>query len=192
MNTVTHSLVAIACLSKPGETKRNAAVLLGSIIPDAWIFLFYGYNKLIVGHPSEHIWRTLYWQEPWTTLGAIFNSIPLYALIALVGLIAPVTTIAVFGAAALLHVALDFPVHAADAHAHFWPITMWRFQSPLSYWDPDHHGQIVSAVEAVVALGLGAILWQRFKSLAARLVLSGCVAAYLAVPIYFSLSLGQA
>ncbi|MEO1695045.1 MAG: cobalamin biosynthesis protein CobQ [Pseudomonadota bacterium] len=192
MNTITHTLVAAALLAKPGAPKRNAAVIAGATIPDLWLFLFYGYNKLVLGHPSETIWREIYWQPPWTDIGAIFNSMPLYTVFLLTGLLAPLPTITAFGAAALMHVSLDFPVHADDAHAHFWPFTMWRFQSPLSYWDPQHNGQLVSTIEGLVALALIALLWQRFSGKRVKLALILCAVSYLAVPVYFALSLGRA
>jgi hypothetical protein len=33
------------------------------------------------------------------------------------------------------HNILDFPMHAEDARPPFWPISKWRWKSPVSYWD---------------------------------------------------------
>jgi len=35
-----------------------------------------------------------------------------------------------------LHALFDFPLHHDDGHRHFWPFSEFRFDSPVSYWDP--------------------------------------------------------
>ena len=52
---------------------------------------------------------------------------------------------------ALLHVAGDFPVHHDDAHRHFFPLSDWRFASPVSYWDSSHYGDLFFPAELAVA-----------------------------------------
>ena len=73
-------------------------------------------------------------------------------------------------AAAILHLVLDFPLHHDDGRAHFWPLTSWVYESPLSYWDRNHHANLVAPVAAVLAVISGiAILregWKRWRSLA--------------------------
>ena len=61
--------------------------------------------------------------------------------------------IALFSAA-LVHLTLDFPLHNDDARAHFWPLTNWKFTSPVSYWDP---------LTMVISLGQSksALLWKQ-------------------------------
>ena len=38
--------------------------------------------------------------------------------------------------------------HRDDSHRHPYPLSDWRFISPLSYWDPVHHGQWLGLAEA--------------------------------------------
>ena len=52
----------------------------------------------------------------------------------------------------VLHSLLDLPVHNDDAHRHFFPLSNYRFISPISYWDPNHYGGIVSVVELLLVL----------------------------------------
>ena len=33
------------------------------------------------------------------------------------------------------HNVLDFPTHAEDARPPLWPLSKWRWKSPISYWD---------------------------------------------------------
>ena len=65
--------------------------------------------------------------------------------------------------AALLHLALDFPVHTHDARMHFWPISDWRFISPYSYWDQSHGGHIIGTIEIVLVILLAGYLIWNFK-----------------------------
>ena len=70
--------------------------------------------------------------------------------------------IALFSAA-LVHLTLDFPLHNDDARAHFWPLTNWKFTSPVSYWDPKYYGQIVGPVEIGLALVASVYAWHKYR-----------------------------
>jgi hypothetical protein len=63
--------------------------------------------------------------------------------------------------AAVLHLALDFPLHHDDGRAHFWPITNWIFESPLSYWDRGHHATWIAPLEAGLSVICAIVLWWR-------------------------------
>jgi len=110
----------------------------------------------------QEIWREVYWTEPWQTLGAISNSVPLAVLLLLVAFWRKWTILSVFSSALLVHALLDFPVHADDAHRHFWPLTDWRFFSPVSYWDPAHHGGVGSFIDGSIFFISAIVLWLRF------------------------------
>ncbi len=163
-----------------------------ALVPDLSIFVMYFVTRVIEGRSPMEIWRVIYWQEPWQTISAISNSIPLWAGVAVLGLVLKSTLVTVAGLAALLHVGLDFPVHAGDAHVHFWPVTDWRFHSPLSYWDDRHFGQWVSLAEFAIGALLVLILMQRFPSRPVRAFLVLALSAYVLVPLYFAWSIGSA
>lgn len=196
MNTQTHLLVAAAIFAKPDQPKRNAALIIGALLPDAAIFALFGW-AMLTGVPQEILWREIYFSEPMLTFTAIGNSAPLYASIALLGWfwaraqkgakIAALPALTVLGLAALTHLAGDFPVHVDDAHPHFWPLSDWRFRSPVSYWDNAHHGRAFGAFEAALGITLAAILFFRFQALWVRALLALCVIAYLAVPVFWYL-----
>jgi membrane-bound metal-dependent hydrolase YbcI (DUF457 family) len=73
----------------------------------------------------------------------------------------------------LLHTAVDIPVHHDDGPLLLFPFN-WdiRYISPISYWDPAHHGRGFAIVEHIVALFLFVFalrsvtswLQRRFKS----------------------------
>ena len=192
MNTPTHVLVSAAVLAKPGaeHVHRNWAVLVGAVIADLSIFVMYFWTRVLMGQPEDLIWREIYFTPFWQSIGMIANSFPLYASAALVAWWRGWQIMLVFALSALLHVSFDFPVHNDDAHAHFWPFTTWRFESPLSYWDPDHFGLWVAGVEVVFGVVLVAVLWNRFPTPLPRTAMSIGLLAYIAVPAYFLMQLG--
>ncbi|MGJ8563967.1 MAG: hypothetical protein ACSHXY_10485 [Alphaproteobacteria bacterium] len=187
MNTPTHSLLAMALLSKAGQTKRNWAVFIGSLLPDAVIYLWAPYQMFIKGESGARIWDVLYFEMPVQNLIALFNSVPIYAGIAAIGFWQRGTLwgkcLLFFSLAALVHMATDFPVHGHDAYRHFWPLSEWRFYSPFSYWEEGHHAGWVSLIEAVLALGSIAVLWRRVPKLWVKLILGLLSALYCGLQI---------
>ena len=91
--------------------------------------------------------------------------------------------------AMLSHFLLDFPVHADDAHQHFWPLTNWRFHSPFSYWDSAHHAASVAILELSIILLCSIVLWQRFKHWAVRIGVIVITMMFFGTYFYFSLVL---
>jgi len=70
----------------------------------------------------------------------------------------------VFFASMLMHSLFDFPLHHNDAHRHFWPLSDFRFASPVSYWDPAYYGQWMAPLELIVVLAGGAWLLRTAES----------------------------
>ena len=192
MNTPTHVLISSAVLARSGgeHAQRNWAVLLGAIIADLSIFVMYFWTRVLMGRPEEVIWQEIYFTPFWQSIGMVANSFPLYACVALLAWWRGWQLMLVLALSALLHLSFDFPFHNDDAHAHFWPLTAWRFESPLSYWDPDHFGLWVAGVEIVLGVTLVAILWRRFPTPVPRTAMGFALLTYFAVPAYFLLQLG--
>ena len=175
MNTIAHMVIASAALARKETPKRNWAVLGGALIPDASMFVFFAWSRL-QGWSGDETWNVQYWTEPWQTLGATSNSFVLFGALLIVAAWRSWTLWAVFAAAALVHIALDFPLHADDAHRHFWPLSDWRFLSPVSYWDPARNGLIGAAIETASALLATGILCWRFTRPRWRLLFAGLAA----------------
>jgi len=97
-------------------------------------------------------------------LGAISNSVPIALGLLTLGLWRKWTWVWALGAALLIHAALDFPLHADDAHRHVWPLSDWRWASPISYWDRDHHGWLGAILEIGVGAASIVVLWRRFSA----------------------------
>lgn len=189
MNTQTHVLLAAALLAKPNAPVRNMAVIAGSLVPDLAIYTLFVWSKF-AGIPEPIVWNQLYYAPPWSDAVTVGNAAPIYLGILVFGLLASLRwrtamVVVFFAAAALIHIAADLPVHVDDAHAHLWPLSDWRFRSPVSYWNPDHFGGIASVLEIGLGLVLSTILWRRFHAAWVRTLLVLAVLAYLGPPIYF-------
>ena len=192
MNSPTHSLLALALLSKEGHKKRNWAIFIGSVIPDIAIYIWAPYQKFVNGVSGEEMWGKLYFEPPMQNLIAYFNSVPIYAVLTAIGYAARVKLwgklMMFFGIAALIHIATDLPVHNHDAYKHFWPISDWRFYSPISYYEADLHGRTVSLVETLLAFICMAVLWKRFPARWVKAVLVILAVLYIAMQIVFRLA----
>jgi hypothetical protein len=196
MMTQTHLLIAAAAFARRDALRNNQAVIVGAFIPDLAIFALAGW-AFSTGIPQQTLWRETYYEPGWQAAIVIGNSLPLY--LALLGAALVLSSnsrhfwrpVALFAFAAISHIAGDLPFHHDDAHAHFWPVTEWRFISPLSYWDSAHHAGIVRPVEAILGIALAILLMRRFRAMWVRLMLAVALAAYIAIPVFFLLSPGS-
>jgi len=184
VNSPTHSLLALALLSKKDAKRRNWIIFAGSLIPDAFIYICWLWLTFIRKEPQRRIWDEIYFDAPMQLTASIFNSVPIYASLLFIGLLMRGKVwgklLLVFSLAALIHIATDFPVHNHDAYAHFWPISDWRFISPFSYYETEHHAGIVSAIEAFIALAAIIVLWRRFpKARWVKIILGGLALLYI-------------
>ena len=175
MISTTHTLLCLALLGRKGAPKRNWAAAIGSFLPDAAIYLWAPYQILVNKIDSPTLWNELYFEPPMQNLIAYFNSIPVYAALAAAGYVMRGKVwgklLLIFALAALIHMATDLPVHNHDAYRHFWPISDWRFISPLSYYEAAHHSKWVSLIEAFIALGSIFVLWRRFPKIWVKITL---------------------
>ncbi|MFY0595671.1 MAG: cobalamin biosynthesis protein CobQ [Cognatishimia sp.] len=154
-----------------------AAALIGALLPDLSLYLLAGTSLFVLGITPEVVFGELYFSELWQTIFAIDNSFIIWSgLLALAMWSQRSWAIALCGAA-LLHLALDFPLHHDDGRAHFWPISDWIFASPVSYWDNRHFGSIVGPIELGLAVGCSVA------------ILSGRVWQWLTLPVAILLML---
>lgn len=171
MNTQAHVLLAAALLARPDRPRRMVALVAGALVPDVIIFWMVFWERFANGLTFRQIFEEAYFSGYWQTFFAVPNSIIVYALGAVAALVLRLELLWVFCAAALVHVVLDLPLHHDDGHPHFWPVTNWIFESPVSYWDPRHHGGIAGLAELGLCIGLAVILWRRFTGTAARIII---------------------
>lgn len=177
MNTPGHAVVSLALLGDRKDRSLDSAVLGGALLPDAPMVVFWLWAKLVAGLPERTVWGEAYFDPAWQAFFDVFNSVPLALAVLWVAHRRGMARTRAFAASMLLHFALDLPLHHTDAHRHFFPLSDFRFESPISYWDPAHYGSVVAWLEfgAVLALTLLVLLprmrswWWRCGVVAANL-----------------------
>jgi len=173
MNTPAHVILNVALLTSGTRRGRVRPVVWGALLPDLPMFVFYGWVRFAAGLPDRVVWSQTYFEPHWQQLFDLFHSIPL-ALIALAACAAGRRARgAAFCASMVLHDLMDLPLHREDAHRHFLPLSGFRFESPISYWDPSHFGAWAAFSEAAVVAVCAAVLWRRFPTLWPRLTWGG-------------------
>ncbi|MDX8404646.1 MAG: hypothetical protein R8K50_00670, partial [Mariprofundus sp.] len=149
-----------------------------ALLPDAPMLLFYIQEK--IQGVSEHvIWSELYYHPGWQALFNTFHSFPLLALACYAAWRARMRATAVFFASMFCHSLFDFPVHHSDAHQHFFPLSDYRFISPISYWDPAHYGLWVGSLELLIVVAGGGWLLRTGQSVMLSRSVSGLLCVYL-------------
>ncbi len=156
MNTPAHLIFGMAAFGRADAPRVTAAALAGSLIPDLSLYGMVGWHLRVIGTPPEIVFGELYFSERWMRVFAVDNSFLVWGALFGLALWTRRAWAVALTAAALLHLALDFPLHAGDGRPQFWPLTMWVFDSPLSYWDSRFGGRIVGLVE-LAACGVLAV-----------------------------------
>ncbi len=163
MQTQTHALMGAWLFGKRDPTLMTAGAIAGAA-PDLPMFVIVAVLAA-QGHRGREIFGHDYFQPWWQQINGLSHSFLLWGLALVVALIArrtrptarwPAIALAV-AAAGLTHAAIDFLCHRDDAHMQFWPLSDWKFMSPVSYYDRRHFGMPVMIGEAVLGLVMA---WQ--------------------------------
>lgn len=159
MNTPAHMAINLLLLSRNPGHRKTAAIIGGAVIPDLAIMVFYAW-QLMLGTSENQIWSVEYYRPLWQAWIDGFNSIPIVTLAILLSWYTRQYLLLVLFSSMLLHIFGDLPLHHDDAHRHFYPLLDWRFASPVSYWDPAHHGQWASLLEFIAVFTATAIMYR--------------------------------
>lgn len=180
MNTPAHLIFAAAAFARPGAPTRTWAALCGALAPDLSLYLMATWSLYVMGLAPNFVFDTLYFSDAWQAVFRVDNSFLVWgALLAFLRWRGSAAG-AVFAASALLHLAFDLPLHHDDGRPHFWPLSSWVYESPVSYWDRQHYGEVIGLIEMAVCALLLAVLFRRFTSLRSRMVIAAAVAVQLA------------
>ena len=168
MNTPAHLLVGGAAFARVDKRWSLFAAMGGALAPDLSLYLLAGWHLGVLGTPAQVVFDELYFSEAWQSVFAIDNSIFVWGGLMLLGVYRKSALLKIFSASALLHIALDFPLHAGDGRPHFWPLTDWVFFSPISYWDDRFYGGLVGPAELLLAAVCAVVLFLRYRTIPAR------------------------
>jgi hypothetical protein len=186
MNTPAHVVVSAVLLGRGAGRALAGPLVLGALLPDLPMLVFYGVQKLALRAPEQKIWSAAYFDPGWQQFFDLFNSLPLIALGAFVAFRTEATPALAVLASMAVHCLCDLPLHREDAHGHLFPLTDWRFRSPISYWAPAHHGRAFASAELALALVGGAVLLRRPER--SWRIVGGAVLALYAAFLAFALS----
>ena len=171
MNTPAHLLINLALGSKlTNRREAHGAIVMGALLPDVPMYFFYLWERYRLATPEKIIWSERYFDPAWQNIFDLFNAFPLIFVFALFAFLLRWNSGLWLAASMFLHGAIDLAMHHDDGHRHFFPMSDWRFASPVSYWDPQHHGMIGSSVEMIAALLAAAVLWRQPIARAFRLL----------------------
>ena len=163
MNTPAHLILGAAAFARAGSSRVTAAALAGGFLPDLSLYLLAGWHLLVLGTPGNVVFGVHYYSDAWQQIFAIDNSFVFWGIGLGAAIALRVPWAIAFAGAGMLHLVLDFPLHTHDARMHFWPLTDWKFISPVSYWEGARGGDIVGWVEFSIVIGATFALFWRFR-----------------------------
>jgi hypothetical protein len=160
---------------------------LGAVFPDLPYCVFFGLSAFERGPRAigdmqiwESLWRSwpvcaLHSFVPWAVVSLIFLSALFWAWVTVqpqTRVFSRVTPSASFsvGLGAFLagwgsHIVVDMLTHRSDGYPIFWPISAYRFPTPVSYWEPAYHGRMFALVcDGAMAAALMWLGWRRLHS----------------------------
>lgn len=177
MNTPAHVLIGAAAGARRGDWRAALAGGLGGLAPDLPLYLLSAWAMVAQGISASEVFGTLYYSAAWQRVFAVDHAVLLWGGLLALALWRGCSVATAFGLGGTLHVVADLLTHREDARAHFQPLTDWVFRSPVSYWNPAHHGEWIAALEIALCLALAIWLWRRFTGRGARVaVLTLCAA----------------
>ena len=172
MRTFSHAIVA-ATIGKKAEIGRGSllAFIVGSVLPDAPI----GVLTLlaIVNTPDMSSAMTYmdraYTSSPlWIALHNTPHSFVVMGLLSVLGYVLIRKRwgrwLLWYAAGATLHIVIDIATHAGDGPMFLYPLSDYRFDSPVSYWDPAYYGRAFTAFEYLLDAILLAYLFISYRA----------------------------
>ena len=161
MNTPAHLLLGAAVMGRGGERKLIWAGMIGGFLPDLSLYLMAGVSLVFLDISPSRVFNELYFSDAWMSVFAVDNSFILWGILLGIAIWYRSGWAIALTGAALLHLALDFPLHQEDGRPHFWPLSWWIYESPYSYWDVRHGARIIAPIEAALAAVAAIVLWVR-------------------------------
>ena len=189
MNTPAHAIFGAAVFGRAGDFRVTTAAIAGGLVPDLPLMTMVGWSLWVRGVSPEMVFGTYYFSEDWQAVFSIDHGFFIWGAALLLAILLRRPVLLAFAGSGFLHALVDFFVHHDDARAQFWPLTSWKFQSPISYWDRAHYGQYVGPLEIVISLGLCVLLWRQFHRMPARALIVLAAVAETAPSIMFGLML---
>ncbi len=185
MNTPAHAVLNLLALGRRGREGADVVpILLGGVLPDVPMFVLYGVEKFVLLTPERIIWTQRYYDPAWQAVIDLGHSLPLILALLAVAIWRRSAWWKACLASMALHAPADLLLDNDDAHRHFFPVSDWRFVSPVSYWDSRHFGDIVAPLEKVAVVLALVLLIRRYNARPARTAIIAVAGAYAAYIVF--------
>ena len=181
MNTPAHLVLGAAVMARPCTRPLIWVAMLGGLLPDLSLYLLAGVSLAILQIPPARVFNELYFSDLWQGIFAVDNSFIIWGALLGLAIWSQRRWGIVLCSAALLHLALDFPLHHDDGRPHFWPLSDWVFESPVSYWDRQHGAGWVAPIEAAAVVIAAISIWMRRPGVVLSVIFAVLVLAELFV-----------
>jgi len=178
MNTPAHLMLNVGLLGRSQSPGHQVAVLVGAVLLDVPIFVFYFWEKIWRALPESVIWEQ-YYDARWQMIFDLFHSFPVAILGGALSLWLKWKGFALLWASMVLHSLGDIFLHHDDAHRHFFPLSDWQCVSPVSYWDPRFHGEFFAIIEILMVLLVGLWIWRGATWRGTRIMVGSIFSMYL-------------
>lgn len=172
MRTFSHAIVTTA-IGRKAEVGRGSllAFVLGSVLPDlpVGVLMVLALLKNPDMEEAMVIMDRAFYSSPfWITLHNTPHSFVAMGVISLLGYMLLQKRLGRwllwYAAGTVLHIFIDVFTHATDGPLFLYPLSDYRFQSPVSYWEPAYYGEIFTLLEygldALLLLYLGIGFWR--------------------------------
>ncbi|MEM9970916.1 MAG: cobalamin biosynthesis protein CobQ [Pseudomonadota bacterium] len=163
MNTPAHLLIGAAAFGRRDKRGTTLAAMAGSLAPDVSLYVMVAVSMWVLNIDARVIFGDLYYSDAWQAVFAVDNSFLIWGAGLAIAIYYKAPRAVAFAAGGLLHLALDLPLHTHDARMHFWPLTDWVFESPVSYWDTGAHANLVRPIELALSAVAAVVLFLRFR-----------------------------
>jgi len=174
-HVVTNALIARRRTPTPNTSTRLPEIgerpgwfTIGGFAPDVGLILltvgagiyFPQVRDMSRSEAMEYAFGTLFYEDPmWLVIQNTLHSPVVVGGLAVLGRLSNRPRLTAFALGCLLHALIDIPVHHDDGPLVFFPFNWdYRFESPVSYWDGDHYGNIVGPIDLAITLIGGAYL----------------------------------
>lgn len=165
MRTYSHALLTFAIVRHcgPKDTSFAAWAALGASVPDlpagigiAWLRARHRRHSR-QDFLKEVCGRSVF-RKPDAALHSTLPVTIALALYAVPGIKKPGNPLHAFLLGWAGHVAVDALTHGSDARPLLWPLSRWRFESPVSYRERERYGKPFTLVEHASLLIVAALM----------------------------------
>jgi len=170
MRTFSHAIITAAIGSKANVGRGSLiAFVVGSVLPDlplGVLTLLAIVNTVDMSAAMVYMDEAYFSNPMWIALHNVPHSFVVMGCLSLLAYafrqMRWMRWMLWYAAGTCLHISADILTHVSDGPMFLYPLSTYRFESPVSYWHPNHYGRLFTLFEYSIDVLLVAILGLRF------------------------------